>query len=195
MHLVRLNCMQNRSSEGQILVHPGVSLIQQDDYRNWTMLDDVWLFLKLIIQRFHLIKIIGPGIEIQHVGQIHVWPVWTGLHLLNKNCFNCVDLLLIISLYFFFKYIYFVDYVYLCVDVEQLQIIFLVVMLEFVSTETVSRLKNAIITRHTDRIMIKPVENWGERFGEFESRSVKTWDAAKGFHLLQNSNKLCWGFH
>ena len=30
---------------------------------------------------------------------------------------------------------------------------------------------------------------------EFESRSVKTRDAVEGFHLLENSHKLCRGFH
>ena len=30
---------------------------------------------------------------------------------------------------------------------------------------------------------------------EFESRSVKTRDAVEGFHLLENSDKLCRGFH
>ena len=30
--------------------------------------------------------------------------------------------------------------------------------------------------------------------GEFESRSVKTRDAVEGFHLLENSHKLCQGF-
>ena len=35
----------------------------------------------------------------------------------------------------------------------------------------------------------------GERLGEFESRSVKTRDAVdEGFHLLENSHKLCRGF-
>ena len=34
----------------------------------------------------------------------------------------------------------------------------------------------------------------GERLGEFESRSVKTRDAVEGFHLLENSHKLCQGF-
>ena len=29
-------------------------------------------------------------------------------------------------------------------------------------------------------------ENRGERLGEFESRSVETRDAVKGFHLLEN---------
>ena len=29
---------------------------------------------------------------------------------------------------------------------------------------------------------------------EFESRSVKTRDAVEGFHLLENSHKLCRGF-
>ena len=40
----------------------------------------------------------------------------------------------------------------------------------------------------------KPGENRNERLGEFESRSVKTRDAVKGFHLLKNSHKLCRGF-
>ena len=31
--------------------------------------------------------------------------------------------------------------------------------------------------------------------GEFESRSAKTRDAGEGFHLLENSHKLCQGFH
>ena len=30
---------------------------------------------------------------------------------------------------------------------------------------------------------------------EFETRSVKTLDAVEGFHLLENSHKLCRGFH
>ena len=34
-------------------------------------------------------------------------------------------------------------------------------------------------------------ENRGERLGEFESRSVKTQEAVKGFHLPENSHKLC----
>ena len=38
-------------------------------------------------------------------------------------------------------------------------------------------------------------ENQGEHLGEFESRSVKTRDAVEGFHLLENSHKLCRGFH
>ena len=38
-------------------------------------------------------------------------------------------------------------------------------------------------------------ENQGESFGEFKSRSVKTQDAVKGFHLLKNALKLCRGFH
>ena len=37
-------------------------------------------------------------------------------------------------------------------------------------------------------------ENRGERLGEFESRSVKTRDPVEGFHLLENSHKLCGGF-
>ena len=40
----------------------------------------------------------------------------------------------------------------------------------------------------------QPGENRGERLGEFESRSVKTRDAVLGFHLLENSHKLCRGF-
>ena len=36
-----------------------------------------------------------------------------------------------------------------------------------------------------------PGENRGERLGEFESRSVKTRDVVKGFHLLENSYKVC----
>ena len=35
----------------------------------------------------------------------------------------------------------------------------------------------------------------GEHLGEVESRSVNTRDAVKGFHLLENSLKLCKGFH
>ena len=31
--------------------------------------------------------------------------------------------------------------------------------------------------------------------GEFESRSVKIRDGVEGFHLLDNSHKLCRGFH
>ena len=38
-------------------------------------------------------------------------------------------------------------------------------------------------------------ENRGEHLGEFESSSVKTRDAVEGFHLLENSHKLCRGFH
>ena len=38
-------------------------------------------------------------------------------------------------------------------------------------------------------------ENRGKRFREFESRSVKTRDAVESFHLLENSHKLCRGFH
>ena len=30
--------------------------------------------------------------------------------------------------------------------------------------------------------------------GEFESKSLKTRDAVEGFHLLENSHKLCRGF-
>ena len=41
----------------------------------------------------------------------------------------------------------------------------------------------------------QPGENRGERSGEFKNRSVKTRDAVKSFHLLQNSHKICWGFH
>ena len=40
----------------------------------------------------------------------------------------------------------------------------------------------------------QPGENRGERLGEFESRSVKTRDVVEGFHLLENSQKLCRGF-
>ena len=40
----------------------------------------------------------------------------------------------------------------------------------------------------------KPDENRGERLGEFESKSVKTRDAVKSFHLLENSHKFCRGF-
>ena len=39
-----------------------------------------------------------------------------------------------------------------------------------------------------------PGENRGERLGESESRSVKTRDTIEGFHLLENSRKLCRGF-
>ena len=35
----------------------------------------------------------------------------------------------------------------------------------------------------------------GERLVEFESKSVKTRDAVKGFHLLKYSHKLSQGFH
>ena len=38
-----------------------------------------------------------------------------------------------------------------------------------------------------------PGENRGQRLGEFESRSVKTRDTVEGFHLLDNSHKLCRG--
>ena len=41
----------------------------------------------------------------------------------------------------------------------------------------------------------KPGENRGECLGEFESRSENTRDAVEGFHLLENSHKLCLGFH
>ena len=34
-----------------------------------------------------------------------------------------------------------------------------------------------------------------KRLGEVESRSVKTRDEFEGFHLLENSQKLCRGFH
>ena len=40
-----------------------------------------------------------------------------------------------------------------------------------------------------------PDENRGERLGELQSTSVKTRDAIEGFHLLENSYKLCQGFH
>ena len=40
----------------------------------------------------------------------------------------------------------------------------------------------------------QPGENQGERLREFDSRSVKTRDAIEGFHLLENSHKLCRGF-
>ena len=40
----------------------------------------------------------------------------------------------------------------------------------------------------------QPGENRGERLGEFESRSVKARDAVEGFHLLENSHKVCRGF-
>ena len=39
-----------------------------------------------------------------------------------------------------------------------------------------------------------PGENRGERLGESESRSVKNRDAVEGFHVLENSHKLCRGF-
>ena len=39
----------------------------------------------------------------------------------------------------------------------------------------------------------QPGENRGEHLGDFESRSMKTRDAVKGFHLLENSDKLCRG--
>ena len=35
----------------------------------------------------------------------------------------------------------------------------------------------------------EPGKNRGERLGEFESRSVKTFDYVSGFHLLENSYK------
>ena len=39
-------------------------------------------------------------------------------------------------------------------------------------------------------------ENRGEHLGEFDNnRSVKTQDAVEGFHLLENSHKLCQVFH
>ena len=38
-------------------------------------------------------------------------------------------------------------------------------------------------------------ENQDEHLGEFESRSVKTRDAVKGFHLIENSCKLNRVFH
>ena len=41
----------------------------------------------------------------------------------------------------------------------------------------------------------QPSESRGERLGEFVNRSVKTRDAVDGFHLLENSHKLCQGFH
>ena len=41
----------------------------------------------------------------------------------------------------------------------------------------------------------QPGENHGKPLGEFESRSVKTRDAVEDFHLLENSHKLCQGFH
>ena len=40
----------------------------------------------------------------------------------------------------------------------------------------------------------QPGENGGERWGEFECRSVKTRDTVDGFHLHENSHKLCRGF-
>ena len=43
--------------------------------------------------------------------------------------------------------------------------------------------------------LLKPGESRGKRMGEFESRSMKTQDAVQGFHLLENSHKLCRGFH
>ena len=38
-------------------------------------------------------------------------------------------------------------------------------------------------------------ENQGECLGEFESGSVKTREAVDGFYLLEDSSKLCRGFH
>ena len=38
-------------------------------------------------------------------------------------------------------------------------------------------------------------ENLNECLGEILVRSVKTQDAVEGFHLLENSHKLCRGFH
>ena len=40
-----------------------------------------------------------------------------------------------------------------------------------------------------------PGKNRGEHLEEFESRSVKTREAFESFHLLDNSHKLCRGFH
>ena len=40
----------------------------------------------------------------------------------------------------------------------------------------------------------QPGENRSEGLGEFESRLVKTRDAVEGFHLLENSHKLCQAF-
>ena len=41
----------------------------------------------------------------------------------------------------------------------------------------------------------QPGENRSERLGEFESSPVKSRDAVEGFYLLENSYKLCRGFH
>ena len=41
----------------------------------------------------------------------------------------------------------------------------------------------------------QPGENRGECLGEFGGRSVKTRDVVNGFHLVENSYKLCQGFH
>ena len=38
-------------------------------------------------------------------------------------------------------------------------------------------------------------ENQGKHLGEFKNRTMKTWDAVEGFHQLENSHKLYWGFH
>ena len=39
-----------------------------------------------------------------------------------------------------------------------------------------------------------PDHNSGDHLGEFESRSVKTREAVEGFHLLENSHKVCRDF-
>ena len=39
-----------------------------------------------------------------------------------------------------------------------------------------------------------PRENQSKRLEEFESRSARTRDTVEGFHLLENSHKLCRGF-
>ena len=41
----------------------------------------------------------------------------------------------------------------------------------------------------------QPGENLGKRLGESKSRSVRTQNAVEGFLLLENSYKLCQGFH